>query len=163
MGQQKGFTLIELMTASLLAGMILVIALPFLILGQNTIGITGKAAEISVKGDAMFEYISDELKMADDIWLAYDGGEPPENGEWNVLYIGDSDFILDVQVLNPSGILLSVVFEENGQVLYEREEAIWTVRLATDSNVKRGRDKGVILWYRKRSDEHEYMTKEGIS
>lgn len=86
--KRKGFTLVELMVAALLAGIALVIALPLILIGRNTDVRTEKKEAIALAGDAVYEYIADEIKFAGRLYIGDADGKRPAEGKWKSITAG---------------------------------------------------------------------------
>ena len=99
-----GFTIIELMTAVTLSGIVLMIALPLLLTGTGIGSRLMRREALITAGDGIFESVSRELKLAERIWIGdADEGRPEEAEEWKALslsrqqeLLGDTDLVVEV-------------------------------------------------------------------
>lgn len=140
MMDRRGFTLIELMTVSMLAGILLVIALPLLILGQNAGERVRKTAELSAVGDGIFEYISEELKAAERLCIGDGKENRPAGGEWKALYVDTGRENVSDILMRWSGEVSS--FDRLGEPFYEEVSYLHT-DLALDLRIVE--ENGVFL------------------
>lgn len=89
--KRKGFTLVELMVAALLAGVALVIALPLILVGRNTDVRTEKREAVSLAGEAIYEYVADELKFAGRLYIGDLNEKRPEGENWKSITVSKKD------------------------------------------------------------------------
>lgn len=89
--KMKGFTLVELMVAALLAGVALVIALPLILVGRNTDVRTEKREAISLAGEAIYEYVADEVKFAGRLYIGDLNEKRPEGENWKSITVSEKD------------------------------------------------------------------------
>ena len=150
MKRRRGVSLVELMVAAMLSGMIFVAALPVLIISRNMICKVNKREARCMAGDAVFEYVANEIKFANRVWIG-DGKKerPPEDENWNAIYVEGtlmfrdripvskemhgrpvfSDKFLDytelkleTRVMGQSDLSLTVRLEDENEIVYERTE-----------------------------------------
>lgn len=88
---KKGFTLVELMVAALLAGVALVIALPLILVGRNTGARTEKREAVSLAGEAIYEYVADEVKFAGRLYIGDLNEKRPEGENWKSITVSEKD------------------------------------------------------------------------
>lgn len=88
---KSGFTLVELMVASLLAGIALIIALPLILVGRNTDIRTEKKEAIALAGEAIFEYVADEMKFAGSVYLGNLTDHKPVGENWKSITVSEKD------------------------------------------------------------------------
>ena len=62
MKRRRGVSLVELMVAAMVSGMIFVAALPVLTISQNIICKVNKREAGFMAGDAIFEYVANEMR-----------------------------------------------------------------------------------------------------
>ena len=87
MKRRRGVSLVELMVAAMLSGMIFVAALPVLTIGRNVIYRANKREAGLTAGDAAFEYVANEMRFAERIWIGNEKEEiPPGEENWNAVY-----------------------------------------------------------------------------
>lgn len=89
--KKSGFTLVELMVAALLAGIALVIALPLILVGRNTDIRTEKKEAIALAGDAIFEYVADEMKFAGRVYLGNLSDHKPVGENWKSITVSEKN------------------------------------------------------------------------
>lgn len=76
----RGFTLVELMAAAMLAGAALLTALPLMLMAQRTARRLSGETAAAMRGDAVFELAAGELRYAESVslsekpWNRIDGG-----------------------------------------------------------------------------------------
>lgn len=150
MKRRRGVSLVELMVAAMVSGMIFVAALPVLTISRNIICKVNKREAGFMAGDAIFEYVANEIRFANRVWIG-DGKEerPPEEECWNAIYVEGTlmvreetpvsggmhgrpvfsdkflDFAelkLETRVMGQSDLSLTVRLEDENEVVYERTE-----------------------------------------
>ena len=65
----RGFTLVELMAAAMLAGAVLLTALPLMLMAQRTARRLSGETAAAMRGDAVFELAAGELRYAKSVSL----------------------------------------------------------------------------------------------
>lgn len=129
---KNGFTMIEMMTAVTLSGIVLMIALPLLLTGTGISSRFMRREALVTAGDGIFEYAAREMKLAGRIWIGdADEGRPEATGEWKELslphrreLLGDADLVMEVNAVGRDRLRLTVRLLENGRTIYERTEVI---------------------------------------
>lgn len=66
----RGFTLVELMAAAMLAGAALLTALPLMLMAQRTARRLSGETAAAMRGDAVFELAAGELRYAESVSLS---------------------------------------------------------------------------------------------
>ncbi|MEY8395820.1 type II secretion system protein [Lachnospiraceae bacterium 45-P1] len=172
MMRRRGVSLVELMVSTMLFGMIFVAALPVLTISRNMICRASKREAGFMAGDAIFEYVANEMRFADRIWIG-DGKEekPPGEENWNAIYVertlmvreGTSvteethgrpvfsdrfmDFAelkLEIRVMGRSDLSLTVRLEDESEILYERTElfSVLNMTLNEDCHIEGNAEAG---------------------
>lgn len=179
-GGKHGFTLVELMVAVLLSGIVLLTALS-LILAERKIGRRMEEKENAIMvGNVIFEYVKDELMYAERVFIG-DNGElrPPEDEDWKAIYVsgrlenlsaGQAELVMEVCALLPCRLRLTVRLEDGEEVLYERTEEIELLNLSLRENGQlegettkakstkpagESKETPLVLWYQSEGGEEE--------
>jgi prepilin-type N-terminal cleavage/methylation domain-containing protein len=162
MKDQRGFTLVELMTASVLAGILFASAVPLFLMGQRAVRRQQRIAEAALAGDQIFEELSKELVFAGDIWIGDEGGSPLDAESWTAVYENvyhdRMDLELCVQDLGETSLYLRVRLADGDAVLYERAETLILLNRSTEKERQnlsvsgKINGDGATLWYQKASE-----------
>ena len=170
--RRRGVSLVELMVSTMLFGMIFVAALPVLTISRNTICRLNKREAGFVAGDAIFEYVANEIRFANRIWIG-DGKEekPPEDENWNAIYVERTlmvrdgapvsegmhgrpvfsdkflDFAelkLEIRATGQSDVSLTVRLEDENEIVYERTElfSVLNMTLNEDCHIEGNAEAG---------------------
>ena len=170
--RRRGVSLVELMVSTMLFGMIFVAALPVLTISRNTICRLNKKEAGFVAGDAIFEYVANEIRFANRIWIG-DGKEekPPEDENWNAIYVERTlmvrdgapvsegrhgrpvfsdkflDFAelkLEIRATGQSDVSLTVRLEDENEIVYERTElfSVLNMTLNEDCHIEGNAEAG---------------------
>lgn len=178
--KKRGFTLVELMAAAFLSGIVLLIALP-LILTEQKIGRRMEEKENTVMvGDAIFGYVKDELTYAERVFIG-DNSErmPPDMENWKAIYVSgklenlsrkQARLVMEVCALKPCRLRLTVKLMDGEETIYERTEEIELLNLSLQKNGQIEGDTGnvkstapmdgngetpLVLWYQSERGEEE--------
>lgn len=152
MRSRRGATLIELMTAVALAAIIMATAVPGVMTGIRCYRRETEKVSAQMAGDAVFEYLRNELRFAETITVG-SLREEPAGGEWQkAFYVGrspdtghcefmvreqeedrviyshvflnDLDLRIEMKLSDTSEAELTVLLFRNETVVYKREERV---------------------------------------
>ena len=152
MKRRKGVSLVELMVAAMLSGMIFAAALPVLTISRNVIYRANKREAGLMAGDAVFEYVANEMRFAERIWIGNEKEEiPPGEENWNAVYakgtlmvrdrapvseglcgrpvfsdgfFSFADLELEAETVGTSDLSLTVRLMDGDEIVYERTELL---------------------------------------
>lgn len=128
-----GFTLVEVVIASMLVGMVLLAAFPLIKTGRSILERRQKELECSWIGDGIFEFTMKEIQNADRMFVGTEDEfnefcEETDPEQWKQLKIDSDGHGLDVEItLEPveqEWMLLGVRLIEKETVLFEKEEVV---------------------------------------
>lgn len=89
MKSRGGFTLVEIMVASMLAGILVASAFPMVITGKKILEKEQRQESAAFYGESVLSYIADELETTDKVFLGdLSSVELLGPGNWEVLYAG---------------------------------------------------------------------------
>ena len=176
--RRRGVSLVELMVSTMLFGMIFVAALPVLTISRNTICRLNKKEAGFVAGDAIFEYVANEIRFANRIWIG-DGKEekPPEDENWNAdgapvsegmhgrpvfsdKFLDFAELKLEIRATGQSDVSLTVRLEDENEIVYERTELFSVLNMTLnedchiEGNAEAGKDASPVLWYQKKEERN---------
>lgn len=145
MKRRSGFTLIELVVAMVLGGMLSAVLVPILPIAQKQNYQAQNTAAASQAGESIYSYVVDLLNSADRIYLGDDSNHPENAEDWNQLsvnenglltlngatvyeqdYQNDCNLILQAQAQGRNSLSLTVTLQQiNGEraTLYQRTAA----------------------------------------
>lgn len=112
----KGFTLVELMAAALLAGAVLLTAFPLMLMAQRTARRLSVETAAAMKGDAVFELAAGELRYAECVSLS----EEPWKHIGADTFKRFPDVELRIQAAGERRLRLTVRVNQGEELLYER-------------------------------------------
>lgn len=150
MRRHGGFTLVEVMTASFLAGMIFLTAMPVILFGKRSIRQMAEREAAAMIGDSVFEEAKEKLMYAKRVCLAYEADEDSAD-EWR--RIGgdfsweDMEMTLEACAMGPDRLEFAIRLWKNGQCVYERRELIPLLNLVLNGNRMEEGDSASDLWY----------------
>lgn len=180
MKNRGGFTLAEIMVAVMLGGILLLIALPLILTEQRIGRKLEENANTVMVGDAIFEYVKDELTYADRVFIG-DNEEnvPPEDEEWKAIYVSgkvkdlsqkQARLVMEACALEPCRLRLTVRLMDGEGIIYERTEELdllnlplhengriegYTDGVRTTAPMEEGGEKPLVLWYQNENGEEE--------
>lgn len=117
MRRRRGTTLIELMAAAGLSGMILLIALPVILTGKRISRKMEERTEMFMAGDGIFSYMKEEIMFSeeDTIRLAENDGKP---------FLHEVSAVIETDEKEPDCVMLTVKLIREDEILYERTEEV---------------------------------------
>lgn len=142
---RKGFSLVEVMAASFLSGLLLLTAFPLLTVGRNLIEYEQRKIEASGLGNRIFLSISDVLNdfktyaygEEDLIEAVLKEADLVEMEQMSEKY--GFELSVEMEELDPAWMRLKICLNEDGAVWYEREEVvtmlngeIWKIQKGND-------------------------------
>lgn len=161
---RHGFTLMEVMIAAMLSGMIFLAALPLILTGQKLARQMEEKEAANIAGDAVFEDVKEKLMYADRIFL----GNDPENelldeGEWKPVCGSCSmrgmDMVTEFCTVGSDCIRLTVKLVNEKKCIYERTEEVRLLNLSLheDRQIEGDADgkEQTVLWYQGEGREDE--------
>lgn len=131
--RNKGFTMIEVVIASMLIGMLLLTAFPLFKTGKSLINQKQKDLELSILGDGVFAGIKKEFQNAEIVYFGTEEALSEIYGDstestWNLLDINldrhGLDMEIEAELLEEGWMFLCVQMSEEGNIRYKREETI---------------------------------------
>ena len=139
MNASGGFTLIELMAASLIAAIVAMTISSLLLMGQKTAALRWKQAEIRMVADAVFADAAETLAAADGVVLGnVDEIVWEDETMWNELYDRGSDrlssseeyeILLYAKKEGRCHLRLTEIVMEGEEILWERSELLVLLNL----------------------------------
>ena len=112
----RGFTLVELMAAAMLAGAALLTALPLMLMAQRTARRLSGETAAAMRGDAVFELAAGELRYAESVSLS----EKPWNRIDGDTFGSFSDVEIGIRAAGERSLWLTVRVNQGEELLYER-------------------------------------------
>lgn len=88
--KRKGFTLIELIVAMVLAAMLLGALIPLLVTAQKSTYDAQKKTRAAQAGEAIYTYVADQLRSAERVFIGHGTTTPaePPADQWNQITVG---------------------------------------------------------------------------
>ena len=93
MKRRSGFTLIELVVAMVLGGMLSAVLVPILPIAQKQNYQAQNTAAASQAGESIYSYVVDLLNSADRIYLGDDSDHPENPEDWNQLSVNENGLL----------------------------------------------------------------------
>ena len=133
MKDQKGFTLVEVVIASMLLGMVFLTAFPLINVGYQVIKSEQIRTEAQLIGDSIFERISSELQnnetmksgmYAESERILEDAINPWERIE-TLFPGGGFDVEVESEPMDEGWTCLTVTLKKEGDIVYKRSEMIY--------------------------------------
>lgn len=112
----RGFTLVELMAAVMLAGAVLLTALPLMLMAQRTACRLSGETAAAMRGDAVFELAAGELRYAESVSLS----EKPWKRIDGDTFGSFSDVEIGIRAAGEGSLWLTVRVNQGEELLYER-------------------------------------------
>lgn len=184
MRNRRGFTLTEIMIAAMLGGVLLLIALPLIFTQQRIGRQLEENANTVMVGDAIFEYVKDELIYADRVFIG-DNEEnvPPEEEDWKAIYVSSEGknlpkkqagkqarLVMEACALEQCRLRLTVKLMDGEEIIYERTEELELLNLPLHENgriegytdgvrttvpMEKSGERPLVLWYQNENGEEE--------
>ncbi|MBQ7795878.1 MAG: type II secretion system protein [Lachnospiraceae bacterium] len=141
MRNRKGFTLVEVVIASMLAGMVLLAAFPLITAGRNMVNREQKRMEAAMVGDGIFEAVANELRCADRVFLGdldelTEYMEVSDENDWDTFEFdlpeSEQEVLMEAETVDDDWIWIKVSIEGEEELYYEREEIIPLLNLSLD-------------------------------
>ena len=131
MKNQNGFTLVEVVIASMLLGMVFLSAFPIVTTGYRMMKQEQEKIEAQIIGNSEFDRIASELQTAKYIFLGTKEeleAIQEDAEEWKYIdhIFSDQafDMIVDVEILEDHWLYMTVTLSDENKVVYNREEMI---------------------------------------
>ena len=112
----RGFTLVELMAAVMLAGAVLLTALPLMLMAQRTARRLSGETAAAMRGDAVFELAAGKLRYAECVSLS----EKPWKRIDGDTFGSFSDVEIGIRAAGERSLWLTVRVNQGEELLYER-------------------------------------------
>ena len=112
----RGFTLVELMAAAMLAGAVLLTALPLMLMAQRTVRRLSGETAAAMRGDAVFELAAGELRYAECVSLSQKPWKRIDGDTFGSF----SDVELGIRAAGERSLWLTVRVNQGEELLYER-------------------------------------------
>lgn len=128
-----GFTLVEVVIASMLVGMVMLAAFPMIITGRDILERRQKEMESSLLGDSVFDCVVKELQNADQIFVgteeeveAFCENLEFENWSFVEMDLGSDVFDVEIEIepVDNEWVFLGVKLISERDILFEREEVV---------------------------------------
>lgn len=147
MKDRGGFTLVEVMAAAMIAGILILSAFSCFRMGYKVLYERQNRETINMVGDGIFDMAADELRTAGAIFLSdEEAAVPADRRKWNMIrgdmFSLDEEVILYAEADGENRITLTVRLERNGEICYERTDTFVTLNAKEIYG-----DGGLIIWY----------------
>lgn len=132
MKNQYGYTLVEVVIASMLLGMVFLAASPLLFTGYRAVKREQTKTEAEMVGDRVFDRIVSELRNADLVYFGtYEELERAYHEDadaWESLDLEPYELGFEIKIaeeaVESNWIRLTIVLEKEEEVAYQREELV---------------------------------------
>lgn len=137
-GNNNGFSLVEIVIAAMLMGMVLLAAFPMIMTGKRNLERKQREMEVRLLGDRVFERVCEELERSGQAVLEAEDTkeivlEEPER-EWQKLLECELEhhgvhMKVETEKLDDEWLFLNVKLTEDEMVFYEREQVVPVLNL----------------------------------
>lgn len=117
MNRRQGTTLIELMAAAGLSGMILLIALPVILTGKRISRRLEEEEMFSMAGDGIFFHMREEMMFSEE-------GVTGTGESYGEPFLYGAGTVIEVDEREPDCVMLTVKIVREEEILYERNEEV---------------------------------------